>query len=218
MESQRAPVSQQSQDGGRKIADPAFEHRAVRYQLGNVFRNGVFHRPDTRRHVHRVTRAFDDQRKVLPSEKRLGIRPGDPVVYLGDDHARGFERRGEKFDAQAEAVLAARIGRSHLQQHRVGLDMAPADERAELRVRSRVDVEDVRLRERAIGPRAAVGGEPEMVGMLGLQNAREAYSGENPRAAERRALFYHRFNERPGLGADLSPHDSIAGTDDVAEV
>ena len=108
--------------------------------------------------------------------------PWHLVVYFGDHRTRHLERRREVFDAEGEAVLAARIGRAHLQHHHIAWQAAAAKERPELRIGCRHDVEHARLGEGAVRARAAIGAKAQVVGVLRPQQAGIARAKKDPAA------------------------------------
>jgi hypothetical protein len=88
----------------------------------------------------------------------------------------------------------------------------------EARVRVRMDVEHPGIGERAVMARAAIGGQPQMIGMFGPNDARVVDAKEHAGTGECRALRNQGGRERLRLGAGLAQDDSVAGADETREV
>src|SRR5260221_2374756 len=102
--------------------------------------------------------------------------PGHLVVHLGDHRAAGLERGNEVVGGEAEAMLAARIGRAELDEYDVGADLAGADPGAELRVGNAQDLEHAGVGKRAGVADPAIRAEPKVIRMLWLDDAGVAYA------------------------------------------
>ena len=82
----------------------------------------------------------------------------------------------------------------------------------------RVDVQHARVGERAIAARAAIGRQPEVVGVFRLDDAGVVDAEEQARAGKRGALGDQRFHQRLRFAAGLAGDDAVAGPDDAREV
>ena len=80
------------------------------------------------------------------------------------------------------------------------------------------DVELAGFCQHAIAAGAGVAEKADAVGVLGFQRVGVADAEKHVEMADRVALRHQRLGERQRLGIGLAPHDSVAGTDDGAEV
>ena len=179
--------------GDRAHAD--LDGGAVGHEARDVATDGPLDLADGRGRIGRERRVHLDPRVHLaPVQERVAEGPRHGRVDLGD-HERGAARGGERdADGDAEAQVAARVGRCRVNEHAVGRPRAACDELArDVEVTDRDEL-DTPAPPRLLEPRRHV---PRRVPQRRARGLRPRVVAEVDPAEERE------ISQPVGLAADL---------------
>ena len=109
------PAEQSAHRVGQR-ADAEFEHRAVRDERQGVARYGELELAGRAERRHGgSTIGFDYEIEVRPGKQALGVGPRHLRIHFRDERTADVERRHQIIGRKPEAVLATRIGWTHLE-------------------------------------------------------------------------------------------------------
>jgi hypothetical protein len=213
---QVAVTLQRSEDGRGRGPDSDLHRRPVGHQLGDVRADGL-----RRRVRHRGASLGDwtvdrDQvRAPAQVEPGVSVCPRHPGVDLGEDDPRRVHRGAHHVHADTEGGESLPVRRADLDQRRIGLEPASAEERRDLGEEHRGEVRsppshrlpDVGPDEEGVVAKA-VG--HRRVGVGGLPEGEDV---EDLVVGEVRAVADHRLHQGRGDGGSRPDQDAVPGAE-----
>ena len=159
-----------------------------------------------------------NQQVEITGRQRAGaMGPRHRRVHLRDHHPRALQRGDQQVVRKSQAVAALRVGRRHLQQHRVDLERA-AQQGGHLRVGARQHLQHTGAGQLPVAAGAAIAEEVEAVGVLRQQRARAVDAQDQAQATERVALRHQGTGQGQRFGIGLAPEHRVAGQQPIGVV